>query len=268
MAKPTGDKEMLFAIISDIHSNLEALMAVLADIDKRGIKTIYCLGDVIGYGPNPAECLDLVISRTEWCVLGNHDYAVFYEPTNFNYAAEQASFWTRGVLENGKDAERRKQWWSFLGSLPMRRSLKAKLGGYNVAIDFVHASPRRPINEYIFPDDVYTNPVKVRVLFDRVSHICFVGHTHIPGVFLDEPDFYTPDELGGIYPIVSREKAIINIGSVGQPRDRDIRASYAVVDDNELHFVRVAYDVEKTVSKIKAIDQLDDFHAERLREGR
>ncbi len=270
---------MLFAIISDIHSNLEALTAVLADIDKRGIKTIYCLGDVIGYGPNPTECLDLVIARTEWCVLGNHDYAVFYEPTNFNYAAEQASFWTREVLEAGPpiaEAEpgaaigeqTGKQWWSFLGSLPMRRSVKAKLGGYNVVMDFVHASPRRPINEYIFPDDVYTNPVKVRVMFDRISHICFVGHTHVPGVFLDEPDFYTPDELGGVYPIVAKEKAIINIGSVGQPRDRDIRASYAFVDDNELHFVRVSYDVDKTVQKIKAIDQLDNFHADRLKEGR
>jgi len=259
---------MLFAVISDIHSNLEALTAVLDDIEKRGIKTIYCLGDVIGYGPNPAECLDLVIEKSQWCVLGNHDYAVFYEPTNFNYAAEQASFWTREVLETEKNNKRLDKWWSFLGWLTMRQSIKAKLGGYPVGIDFVHASPRRPINEYIFPDDVYTNPVKVRVMFDRVSHICFVGHTHVPGVFLEEPDFYMPDELGNVYPIISKEKAIINIGSVGQPRDRDWRASYAFVDDNEIHFVRVEYDVQETMEKIKAIDQLDPFHADRLREGR
>jgi predicted phosphodiesterase len=259
---------MLFAVISDIHSNLEALKAVLDNIDNRGIKTIYCLGDVIGYGPNPAECLDIVIERSQWCVLGNHDYAVFYEPTNFNFAAEQASFWTREVLETEKNSKRRDKWWHFLGHLTMRQSIKAKLGGYPVGIDFVHASPRRPINEYIFPDDVYTNPVKVRVMFDRISHICFVGHTHVPGVFLEEPDFYMPDELGDVYPITSKEKAIINIGSVGQPRDRDSRASYAYVDDNEIHFVRVEYDVEKTMRKIKAIDQLDDFHADRLKEGR
>ncbi len=259
---------MLFAIISDIHSNLEALTAVLADIERRGITTIYCLGDVVGYGPDPAECLDLVISRTEWCMLGNHDYAVFYEPTNFNFAAEQASFWTREILETKGVEKQKHRWWTFLGELPMRRNIKVKLGGYAVSIDFLHASPRRPINEYIFPDDVYTNPAKVRVLFDRVSHICFVGHTHVPGVFLEEPDFYMPDELGGVYPIVSKEKAIINIGSVGQPRDRDPRASYAFVDDNELHFVRVNYDLETTVKKIKATEQLDIFHAERLREGR
>ena len=258
----------MFAVISDIHSNLEALTAVLADVEKRGIETIYCLGDVIGYGPNPKECLDLIMEKTKWCVLGNHDYAAFYEPTNFNYAAEQASFWTREVLETEAEKELRDRRWSFLGKLPMRRTLKTKLATNSVTIDFVHASPRRPINEYIFPDDVYTNPVKVRLLFVRVKHICFIGHTHLPGVFLDEPDFYLPDELDNAYPIVDDEKAIINIGSVGQPRDSNNRSSYVYVDENKLHFVRVDYDFQTTMKKIKAIDRLDNFHAERLRDGR
>ena len=258
----------MFAVISDVHSNLEALSMVLADIEKRGIKTIYCLGDVIGYGPNPRECLDLIIEKTKWCVLGNHDYAAFYEPTNFNYGAEQASFWTRFTLEAERQASSRDRRWSFLGELPMRRVLKTKLGTSATAIDFVHASPRKPINEYIFPDDVYTNPLKVRVLFERLRHICFVGHTHLPGVFLDEPDFYTPDELNNVYPITNREKAIINIGSVGQPRDRDSRASYVYVDENQAHFVRLEYDVEATAKKIEAIEELDNFQADRLREGR
>jgi len=258
----------MFAVLSDIHSNLEALTVVLADIEKRGIKTIYCLGDVIGYGPNPKECLDLIIEKAEWCVLGNHDYAVFYEPTNFNYGAEQASFWTREVLETEQDKLHSDRRWSFLGNLPMRQSLEAKLGANTAIMDFVHASPRRPVNEYIFPDDVYTNPVKVRLLFERVEHICFVGHTHMPGVFLGEPDFYLPDELGNVYPIVENEKAIINIGSVGQPRDRDNRASYVYVNENEVHFVRLEYDFESTMKKIMTIEQLDKFHAERLRDGR
>ena len=261
----------MFAVLSDIHSNLEALTVVLADIEKRGIKTIYCLGDVIGYGANPKECLDLIIEKTKWCVLGNHDYATLYEPTNFNYGAEQASFWTRFVLETDQQndpLEVSGRRWSFLGELPMRRTLKTKLGTNTVIIDFVHASPRRPINEYIFPDDVYTNPAKVRLLFERVKHICFVGHTHMSGVFLDEPDFYLPNELNNVYPIIDDEKAIINIGSVGQPRDKDNRASYVYVDENEVHFVRVEYDFETTIKKIKAIEQLDNFHAERLRDGR
>jgi predicted phosphodiesterase len=285
----------MFAVISDIHSNIEALTTVLADIEKRGIKTIYCLGDVVGYGPNPTECLDLIINKTKWCVMGNHDYAVFYEPTNFNYAAEQASFWTRDVLETEdrgqlvraepagarktedirpqtsdlrpvtSDSDRR---WNFLGTLPMRRTLKTKLGANTAVIDFVHASPKRPINEYIFPDDVYSNPIKIHVLFERVKHICFVGHTHLPGVFLDEPDFYLPEELGDRYPIIDNEKAIINIGSVGQPRDGDRRSSYVYADGNEVHFVRLEYDFETTAKKIMSIEQLDNFHAERLRDGR
>jgi len=258
----------MFAILSDIHSNLEALTAVLQDISRKGITEIYCLGDVVGYGPNPVECLDLVIDKARWCVLGNHDYATVYEPTNFNYGAEQASFWTREVLETRQDQERNDLRWQFLGSLPMRRTVQMDLDGQQVMMEFVHASPRRPINEYVFPDDVYTNPAKVRMLFDRIQHICFVGHTHMPGVFLQEPDFYLPDELGQSYPIVEGEKAIINIGSVGQPRDRDNRASYVYVDGNRVHFVRVPYDYETTIKKILAIEQLDRFNAERLRDGR
>ncbi len=258
----------MFAVISDIHSNLEALTTVLADIERRGIKTIYCLGDVIGYGPNPKECLDLIIEKTCWCVLGNHDYAVFYEPTNFNYGAEQASFWTREVLETEQKQGSRNRRWDFLGTLPMRQTLKYPFNSEALMLDFVHASPRRPINEYIFPDDVYNNPLKVRMLFERVRHICFVGHTHMPGVFLDEPDFYLPAELGDKYPIVETEKAIINIGSVGQPRDKDNRASYVFVEDKEVHFVRLEYDYETTMKKILAIDELDRFHAERLQNGR
>ena len=258
----------MFAVISDIHSNLEALERVFSDIEKKGIKDVYCLGDVIGYGPNPKECLDIIIERTSWCVMGNHDYAVFYEPTNFNYAAEQASFWTRKELESEQNKALRDKRWDFLGNLQIRRTIKADLGAGPASMDFVHASPKKPVNEYIFPDDVYTNPVKVRVLFERVRHVCFVGHTHLPGVFLDEPDFYLPAELGDVYPIIDGEKAIINIGSVGQPRDKDNRASYVCVEGNELHFVRLEYDFEKTMQKIRDIEELDNFHADRLKNGR
>jgi len=90
----------------------------------------------------------------------------------------------------------------------------------------------------------------------------------MPGVFLDEPDFYMPDELGNVYPIIEDEKAIINIGSVGQPRDKDRRSSYVYVDENEVHFVRLEYDFETTMKKIRKIDELDSFHADRLLDGR
>jgi predicted phosphodiesterase len=263
----TGNIHM-FAIISDIHSNLEALTVVLDDIEKRGIKTIYCLGDVVGYGPNPKECLDLVIEKTKASVLGNHDYAVLYEPTNFNHGAELAAHWTRNMLETDPDRKKAEKRWDFLGSQQMRHTLELKLNGHKTHIDLVHASPRRPINEYVFPDDVFNSPTKINALFAKTKHICFIGHTHLPGVFLEDPDFYTPEELGEAYPIIPDEKAIINVGSVGQPRDRDTRASYAFVDDHKVHFVRLEYDYKKTAEKIYKVDMLEDFEGKRLFDGK
>jgi len=131
----------------------------------------------------------------------------------------------------------------------------------------VHASPRRPINEYIFPDDIYTNPGKFVSIFERFDRLCFVGHTHVPGVFLEGPDFYSPDELDYKFEL-SDEKAIINVGSVGQPRDRDPRASFVVVNDTFIEFIRLPYDVTKTVKKVHDIDDLDDFLGDRLIDGR
>jgi predicted phosphodiesterase len=249
----------MVAIVSDIHSNLEALTAVLAEIDRRGIQDIICLGDIVGYGPNPVECLDLVAERSKITLMGNHDFAVFYEPFNFNTGAEQASYWTRNAFETNPDAERRAQRWKFLGNLPVRFKWGNLLA--------VHASPRRPINEYIFPDDIYTNPGKFVSIFERFDKLCFVGHTHVPGVFLEGPDFYSPDELDGKFELTD-EKAIINVGSVGQPRDRDPRSSFVVLTETHVEFVRVAYDVEAVVKKVMAIDDLDDFLGVRLRDGR
>ncbi len=240
----------------------------MADIDNRGIKNVYCLGDIVGYGPNPCECLDLVIDHAKICVLGNHDYAVLYEPTNFNTGAEAASYWTRDVLEKSGTEQDRKKRWEYIGHQQMRYTTTQKLGDVEATIDLCHASPRKPINEYVFPDDVYTTPMKLNALFDRVKHTCFIGHTHLPGVFLEDPDFYAPEELGDEYPIIPDEKAIINVGSVGQPRDRDPRASYAYIEDNIVHFVRLEYDHKTTAEKIYAIERLDDFEGDRLAEGR
>lgn len=272
----------VFAIISDIHGNLEALEAALADIDRRGIKKIYCLGDVVGYGASPKECLDHVIDRCEVVLCGNHDQAVFFEPSNFNIGAERAAYWTRRVLEEEPNKARRDRRWEVLGKMPTSFEVNSLL--------LVHASPRRPINEYLFPEDVYTNPGKILDNFKRlaIKHMaCMVGHTHVPGVFLDDPCFDPPDELPdfNIYTITSDEKAIINVGSVGQPRDRDPRLCYAVIhepgesppdfepshhDDHSLivEFVRLEYDIEKAARKIYDVPELDDFLGSRLFEGR
>ena len=277
----------MFAIISDIHSNLAALETVLADIEQRGVNEIICLGDVIGYGPNPRECLDLVREKCRLCIMGNHDHAVLYEPTNFNAAAERAAYWTRQVLETEPDLALRNARWEFLGNLAVRAKQEDLL--------FVHASPRRPINEYIFPEDVFTNPQKVMANFDRLDgRLCFVGHTHQPGVFLDDPYFDPPNELpDSPYFVVEDERAIVNVGSVGQPRDRDPRASYVLVYPNEenaeeplapgsgslvaqalrcsveqVEFIRLEYDIDATAKQIFDEPALDDMLGQRLYEGR
>ncbi len=256
----------MLACISDIHSNLEALTAVLADIDARGIRRVVCLGDVIGYGPNPRECLDLVQQRCSDVVLGNHDYATLYEPTRFNYGAEEAVYWTRAVLENDPDTAAIQRRWNFLGELDIRQVLEGVELGERQAL-LVHGSPRRPVNEYLFPDDVFNTPLKITATFDRFQDVCFVGHTHIPGVFTSAPEFISPDEADGVYRL-AKGKTLVNVGSVGQPRDRDPRACYVVLENDLIRFVRVEYDVKTTMEKILAIPELDDYLAARLEDGR
>ena len=127
-APVSADNGRATAVISDVHGNLEALEAVLADIQTRGIERIISLGDTLGYGPNPCECLDMIIEKCEWSLMGNHDFAVLYEPTSFNASAEAASFWTRQQLENEPDPAVRQRRWVFLGGLEIRKNVGDSLG--------------------------------------------------------------------------------------------------------------------------------------------
>lgn len=255
------------AVISDVHGNAAALGAVLGDIAKRKIDRILCLGDTVGYGPEPLKCIDLVREKCAWSLMGNHDFAVLYEPTNFNAAAESATYWTRDQFDKEPDAALRAARYDYLGRLRVR--VVEQLPGMPFPILAVHGSPRRPVNEYIFAEDPENVPEKMAAIFERVEHLCVVGHTHVAGVFTPEPEFFPPDELGKdrSYPYREGEKAVINVGSVGQPRDKDPRASYVVLHDDRAEFVRVAYDIEETAGKIRAIPQLPDWLAERLYKG-
>ncbi|MCA8997785.1 MAG: metallophosphoesterase [Planctomycetaceae bacterium] len=245
------------AIISDIHGNLEALEAVLADIRSQNIPEIYCLGDIIGYGPNPRECIDLVVENCQVTILGNHDQAALFDPDGFNAGAERAIFWTRSMLESG-DPRGNEERWEFLGELPRMKREQEFL--------FVHGSARNPLNEYVFPEDIY-NQRKMERIFGLVDRYCFQGHTHIPGGFFEDYDFKSPEELN--YKLeLGNQKVLVNVGSVGQPRDGINRSSYVVLDDKTVHFRRVDYDFEKTISKIYAIPELDNFLGDRLRDGR
>ena len=249
------------ALISDIHGNFEALTVVLQDIRERGITKIFCLGDIIGYGPNPRECLDKVQQLCDITILGNHDEAALFDPDGFNPVALRAIYWTRDELEkkvgNVSSANDR---WDFLGSLPRFHT--------EGQFKFVHGSAREPTNEYVFPEDVY-NQNKMSSIFGLVDQYCFQGHTHIPGVFTADLDFIAPDECDYQFQL-GPEKALINVGSVGQPRDEDPRACYTVLDDESMtvSFHRLAYPFDETAAKIYNISDLNNSLGDRIKAGR
>ena len=249
------------ALISDIHSNLEALRAVLDDIRAQSITEIYCLGDIVGYGPNPRECVDLV-ARLPVVILGNHDQAAMFDPDGFNPVALRAIAWTRRTLEDssmaagGPTACNRR--WDFLGELP-----RLHMDG---EVMYIHGSPRDPTNEYVFPEDVY-NTRKMETLFGKLQKYSFQGHTHIPGVFRENMEFVAPEDCDYRYPL-GDEKIMVNVGSVGQPRDGDSRSCYVIQTDEEVRFRRVEYDQDVTIKKIYANPELDNMLGDRLRDGR
>jgi predicted phosphodiesterase len=245
------------ALISDLHSNLEALEAVFDDIRSQGITEVFCLGDLVGYGPNPRECIDMVM-QCRVCLLGNHDQGALFDPEGFNSGAERAIFWTRMQLEGGGSAIERQKRWDFLGELPRNYQEDKFL--------FVHGSARNPLNEYVFPEDIY-NRRKLEKIFALIPMYSFQGHTHVPGVFTEQFQFLSPEEINHEFRL-GEEKAMINVGSVGQPRDGNPRACYVVLEDNVVRFRRVEYPFEKTIAKIYEIPDLDNFLGDRLRDGR
>lgn len=249
------------ALISDIHGNLEALTAVMADITLRKVDRIVCLGDIVGYGPNPCQCLDIVMKNSSLTILGNHDQAALFDPDGFNPVALRAIYWTRDELDRGVGGTHSvNQRWDFLSELP-----KIHRDGN---ILYIHGSPRDPTDEYVFPETIYDEN-RMRSLLDRVDWISFQGHTHMPGVFTSEMDFISPDRCDYLYPL-TEQKMMINVGSVGQPRDDDRRACYAILDTekNHIEYHRVEYDVDKTAEKIYAIVDLDNMLGDRLKSGR
>jgi predicted phosphodiesterase len=249
------------AIISDIHGNLEALRAVLDDIDHLGIGDIVCLGDIVGYGPQPRECLDILQVLCKITVLGNHEEAVLSgTPLSFTPRAKRALEWTRKILQEDqaespetRDA-RKKLMQSF--------QVQCRLDG----LQYVHGSPRDPTREYVMPRDV-GDKKKMEDIFGKLEDYCFCGHTHTPGVFTRQ-GFTHPSDMFDLYMIGSDEKVLINVGSVGQPRDGDPRACFITFDGDTVVWRRVEYNIEVTCKRIYEIPELDDFLADRLREGR
>ena len=251
---------MQIAIISDIHANLEALEVVLADIKKKLIRDIVCLGDIIGYGPNPRECLQLLMG-CKVVLMGNHEEAVLYYGEDFNPKAREAIDWTRDQLNlPDRPTEETSDPWKFLGVMEQIVETPEAM--------FVHASPRDPTKEYVTPDDCKKNKDKLRDIFTRFERCCFIGHSHIPGVYTQELRYIDPKTIGNEYRLEEGRKALVNTGAVGQPRDGDPRASYVTFDGKVVRFHRLDYDYRKTMEKIYAVDRLPNYLADRLAVGR
>ena len=238
---------MKIVVISDIHGNLEALNRVLEYIDNMEDENrIVCLGDIVGYGPNPAECFKIVESLTNTICLGNHEYAILEEDYDYQMAksAREAIRWTRGIMgEEIREA---------ISRLPIQ------IEEDNVL--YVHASPDDPMEwKYITNvRNAYSS------LIDMKHSLCFVGHSHIPGIYI-----YNELQGNNNKATLSRDdKTVVNVGSVGQPRDGSPMLSFAVFDDDNwnVKIIRLEYDYHKTMAKIEKAN-LPFSLAERLARG-
>lgn len=226
---------MRCAVVADIHSNLEAFQAVLADLEARGgADEVWCLGDNVGYGPDPRECLRLLRGLPGVGVAGNHDLAAIgrLDPSAFNPEAAAACRWTTGALQE-EDA-------GYLAGLP----LTLTRGDFTL----VHGSPREPLWEYVL--DTQTARANFGC-FD--TRFCLIGHSHSPLLFeLNAAGSCLMHQMPGRLALAAGSRFIINCGGVGQPRDGDPRASYAIIDMEQqaLRHYRVAYNYRLTQEKM------------------
>jgi diadenosine tetraphosphatase ApaH/serine/threonine PP2A family protein phosphatase len=239
----------LIAVISDIHANLEALEAVLTDASREDVEGVICLGDVVGYGADPNRCIDRVKLETRVSLLGNHDAAAcdIREAENFNEVAREAILWTQSQLTS-KNRE-------ILESAP--------LDFVQNGARFVHASPNDPAAWHY----ILTEQEAWDAFAACPEPICFVGHSHVPlKVLLRNGRLELHDDE--ILALEDEVRCLVNVGSVGQPRDGDARASYALFDPKAHRVIlrRVAYDIEKASSKILAAG-LPEILARRLAHG-
>lgn len=224
---------MIYGVIGDIHSNYDALTAVVKELQMERVDKILCIGDIVGYAAEPARCIDLVRELNCTVVAGNHDYAVVgkFPVDYFNIDARAAVLWTAGQLSD--------DYMNFLGSLPLVEELNG--------ITMVHGS----LNHPEFFDYIRTG-VDAQLTFDILkTSICFYGHTHIPLAMLLDKGSISVDR-GIIFDLNTVDKALINVGSVGQPRDWDLRASCAIYDTgkNVVKIKRVKYNINDAVGKI------------------
>ncbi len=249
----------LYALISDLHSNLEAVEAVFEDMAAFPVEAVFCLGDVIGYGPNPREVLEAV-RDVDLILMGNHEEGLLFYAEDFNPRARQALEWTKDQL-NLAEYPREENYglWELLDGLPKSERREGAT--------LVHGSLRNETKDYVMPEDIGDGDKMGEIWAALQDRVCFFGHTHIPGVWTENGRFLRPAEVNGEFAL-GEEKVLVNVGSVGQPRDADTRASYVLVDGERVIFRRVEYDYKSTMRKILRTGVLSDTLAARLKVGR
>ena len=232
---------MRIAVLSDIHANLEALTTALKLAEEHKADAVICLGDVVGYGPDPAACLELIRTTCEACVLGNHDEAVAFDK-GLDVLPGDAQAVVR--MHQHTLSENHMEW---LRDLPLRYE------AYNAT--FVHASPDAP-GEWYRLESFHTVQAQF-TFFD--GPICFVGHSHKPAV---------ASSTLGVLRVRRGHRFLVDVGSVGQPRDKDSRLGFVLFNAKEFvcELVRGHYDVERTEARIKE-EGLPMVLAERLKRG-
>jgi predicted phosphodiesterase len=238
------------AVISDVHSNLEALQAVLAALQKEKPERLFFLGDCVGYGPDPDACVDLLKGHCDMMLAGNHDYAVagLTDISCFNPNARTAIIWTSEIMSQRHI--------SFLRRLPVTWALPDE------GLFFVHSTPHDPERWHYLSG---MNGARINFYYFN-GQICFLGHSHIPFIIERDPEgrlmFY--ENEAEIRPGC---RYIVNAGSVGQPRDGDPDAAYVMVKGGALKIKRIPYDILLTQKKMRKAG-LPSFLAERLAFGR
>ncbi len=252
----------LIAVIGDIHANREALAVTLERILEMDPANVVCVGDVVGYGPEPEWCVDAVRSACDHVVCGNHEIGLLYGANNFSKGATRSIDAHRQRLMTapeecaGEGGER----WSFLKQLPARQHINDIL--------FVHGSPANPVYEYLREKDVRLKAYKkLAQNFDNVTRIAFHGHTHVPGIITGDYRFLTPNARQETFTVEAGKKMIVNCGSVGAPRDGDPRASFVTFEGDRITFHRLSYQSDITAEKIRRDVSCDQTMAAMLSAG-
>lgn len=256
----------VIALISDLHSNLEALTKALDSIQHHRADSILCLGDVLGYGASPIEVVRAVEQNCALCLRGNHDAAFLddRDMRGFNERAAGAVNWTRERLQDEPDDI--DGLYNFLGDLTPSQTWTLPATGEEILL--VHGSPLQPLTEYLMPS-LSRQPERLAANFAAFSQrLCFCGHTHHPGIFLEGEPFRTSAELDNRVRLEPNQRAIINVGSVGQPRDGDLRLCYALFDGEEVRWERIDYNVQRAAALIQAEEGLHESLGTRLLLGR